>query len=164
MTIMLYCLAFHFPLAFAQEFRYDSHGRRDPFIPSASEFEGVSGELHLEGIVFDPKGDSMAIVNGQTLRVGDTINGTVLKKLGENRAWFEREGESFEVILSQDEEIIQQYLAGKPVNNLLEVADKKMAMCQGSVQTSKQTRSETRPQTRTESRSQSVPSGGPPGF
>ena len=133
-AISIFCfVTFHFPIAFAQEFRYDSHGRRDPFLPPGAGGEsGSSGEVRLEGIVFDPKGGSMPIVNGQMVREGEMVNGLILKRLAENRAFFEREGEELEVVLNEDNELIKQYLEGQKVNELLGDADNKKDMTEGS--------------------------------
>ena len=65
-----------------QPFRYDGHGRRDPFEPlvtSTGELRtprsgNVTGMLHLEGVLWDPQ-QPMAIVNGTVLRVGDEVEG-----------------------------------------------------------------------------------------
>ena len=60
---ILYGASLDFSLAFAEEFRYDSHGKRDPFI-SPSEVLTVGnhqighGELRIEGVIIDPKGGS----------------------------------------------------------------------------------------------------------
>ena len=102
-----------FSLAFAEEFRYDNHGRRDPFIPVTEVSRGTllgSGELRLEGIVIDQAGSSYVLVNGQVLREGEELEGFALKKVEPNRAFFEKEGETFEAILSRDDELLKQYL------------------------------------------------------
>ena len=106
-----------FSLAFAEEFRYDSNGRRDPFISSADAgAQMASGELKLEGIVVDKKGGSYAIVNSQIVRERDSLEGFLLKKVESNRVIFEKEGEDFEIILRQDEDLLKQY-AGTPQEN-----------------------------------------------
>ena len=101
-----------FSLAFAEEFRYDSHGKRDPFV---SPQDGVGGrlgfgELQLEGVVVDPKGDSYAIVNNEIIREGQSLQGFLLKKIESTKVLFEKEGEDFEVLLREDEELLKQYL------------------------------------------------------
>lgn len=132
LVFVLCFLLSHFSIAFAQEFRYDSHGRRDPFLPPGQGGEsGSVGGVRLEGILLDPRGGSLAIVNGQMVREGETVNGLVLKRLGENRAFFEREGEELEVVLNEDNELIKQYLEGKKVNELLSGADNKKDMTEG---------------------------------
>ena len=80
-------------------FLYDSHGRRDPFVPLAgpgvryisSGLEGMdekarqSGgdEFVLSGIVWDPQGGCFAVINGMIGRENDKIENcpiTAIKK------------------------------------------------------------------------------------
>lgn len=59
---------------------YDSKGNRDPFVPLVTK-EGIyigdwrtrdlAEELVLEGIVWDPQGESLAIVSGTVVKEGD---------------------------------------------------------------------------------------------
>ena len=109
------CLAlFDFSLAFAEEFRYDSQGR-DPFISPAQNLSGGEwsrGELKLEGVILDRKGSSFAIVNGQIIQEGQTLQDFQLKKVEENRVFFEKDGESFEIILHRDDELEGESLIG----------------------------------------------------
>ena len=67
---------------YAQEkFVYDDHGKRDPFVPLVSSAgmvvtydEDLSvNDLVLEGIVSDPSGNNMAIVNGKVIKAKDQI-------------------------------------------------------------------------------------------
>ena len=118
--LLILCLILsHFSVAFAQEFRYDSHGQRDPFLPPAQgtvETIKTREEIHLEGIVFDPNQGSVAIVNGQMIKEGDSVAGLLLVKLEENKAVFERDGEAFEIVLNKDNELMKQYLANNETN------------------------------------------------
>jgi len=61
----------------ADEARYDAYGKRDPFATVVSsmgrEAGGLVGiesaeDLSIEGIVYDPKQGSIAIVNGSVIR------------------------------------------------------------------------------------------------
>lgn len=65
----------------AEEIRYDSGGKRDPFIPLVTA-EGIvdakkfnTNDLQIEGIIFDPNGGSMVLVNGEFYKQGDHVNG-----------------------------------------------------------------------------------------
>ena len=112
LTLCAPCAIFlsDFSLAFAVEFRYDSHGKRDPFVsPANAGAQLGSGELRLEGVVVDKKGGSYAIVNSQIVKEGESLQGFLLKKVDSNRVLFEKEGEDFEIILRQDEELLKQY-------------------------------------------------------
>ena len=56
----------------AEEIAYDSGKRRDPFVPvtgeDASSMASSSG-VKLEGIIYDPGAQSMAILNGKAYQV-----------------------------------------------------------------------------------------------
>jgi hypothetical protein len=67
---------------YAQEnFVYDDHGKRDPFVPLVSSSgmvvtydEDLSvNDLVLEGIVADASGNNAAIVNGKVVKAHDQI-------------------------------------------------------------------------------------------
>ena len=61
-------------------FKYDAANRRDPFMPLVTKevriaffYGAVSSieDIRLEGIVYDPGGDSIAIINGLVLKEND---------------------------------------------------------------------------------------------
>ena len=67
-------------------FHYDAEGRRDPFRPLIFDgrMVGVIGEPStpdatdqpvLYGILWDPGGNSIALINDAEAKVGDTVNG-----------------------------------------------------------------------------------------
>src|SRR3989338_7728912 len=92
----------HFSLVFADEFHYDSHGKRDPFLaPGVTSSGSVvgRGEIQLQGIVIDEKNGSYAIVNGEIAKEGELFQGFSVKKITPNKVHFEAEGESFEAVL-----------------------------------------------------------------
>ncbi|MBI4358767.1 MAG: hypothetical protein HY584_05645 [Candidatus Omnitrophica bacterium] len=96
-----------FSLAFAEEFRYDTQGR-DPFLSPMQNLSGGEwsrGELKLEGIILDRKGKSFAIVNGEIVQEGQTLEGFQLTKVEKNRVFLEKDQESFEIILHEDNEL-----------------------------------------------------------
>ena len=74
-------------------FVYDNHGKRDPFAPlvsskgSAIVYDGdiTSADMILEGIVADPKGDNMAIVNGKIVKTTDRIGPYLVENIGNNQ-------------------------------------------------------------------------------
>lgn len=70
------------------EAAYQAHGKRDPFVPlltasgqrihpPGGDEEAAAGvpSVALQGIVYDPKTDSYAILNGRVMRLGETIDG-----------------------------------------------------------------------------------------
>lgn len=80
----------HAPLWAADEsaqesFRYDARGQRDPFRPLIQDgrIVGLTGRSSsvetdqpvLYGILWDPGGNSIALINDTEVKVGDTVNG-----------------------------------------------------------------------------------------
>lgn len=113
-AILLYVYVSDFSLVFGNDFSYDSHGKKDPFMSPASD-QGSNaqffyGELKLEGIVVDNKGQSYAIVNGEVVREGQKFQGFLLKEITAQDATFQRDEEVFKVQLRRDDELIEQYL------------------------------------------------------
>ncbi len=75
--------------AAGERFIYDSKNKRDPFIPLVGKGmrllvpqEAKSIEnIILEGIVFDPEQASLAIINGEIFKEGDSIGGFILSEV-----------------------------------------------------------------------------------
>lgn len=99
---------------FGQEaFKYDPHGKRDPFFPLVDKDGnllpeirpvGSAVELNLEGILWDNKGDSYAIISGTVLRVGDVLGDYKIIKIEPRRVILSRGAEEITVNLSSEEE------------------------------------------------------------
>lgn len=77
-----------------EDFVYDSKGKRDPFISLitrdvrvAAGLEGVQviDDITLEGILWDPKGGSIAVLNGVIMREGQEAGSVKLKKIEEKK-------------------------------------------------------------------------------
>lgn len=113
-VFILNCLLSDFSLVFGNEFRYDSHGKRDPFLSPTIQNIGESqishGELRLEGIVLDKEGQSYAIVNSEIVREGQVFQGFLLQKITAQEVTFQKDEETFKVPLRQDDEMMNQYL------------------------------------------------------
>lgn len=111
-SFIFYILHFTF-LCFAQnEFKYDAKGRRDPFIPLVTsdgrllkleQQEGASGLL-LEGIIYDKRGLSYAIVNGEVVKIGDAVGDYQVLRIEQKRIIFIKEGQTTVVELKKEEE------------------------------------------------------------
>jgi hypothetical protein len=79
------------PPLFAQthpshEFTYDAKGRRDPFVsPETKETRGPkaydTGDFTVEGIIFDPANESLAVINGKVLREMENLGGFRIDKI-----------------------------------------------------------------------------------
>jgi len=68
--------------SFSEEIRYQSGGRRDPFVPiktvaviSSDSAETQDTSMILEGIIFDQKGSSVLVVGGEPYKVGESVSG-----------------------------------------------------------------------------------------
>lgn len=70
------------PLQGQEAFNYDSKRKRDPFLPLVTETGQIidlepketASSLYLEGIIFDKKGESFAIINGDVFRKDEAIS------------------------------------------------------------------------------------------
>lgn len=103
--LLFYFLTF----VFADDFTYNSKGKRDPFIPlvgPGAVYQVKGGEdiasiedISIEGIVYDEKGGSMAIINGMPLKEGAQIGAFIIDKIEPKKVIFDVEGEKHEVAL-----------------------------------------------------------------
>jgi len=112
-ALCLWLLSFSFCFfSYAQEeFVYDAKNKRDPFIPLVTsdgrllkleQQEGTQGLL-LEGIIYDDKGISCAIVNGEVVRVGDEAGGFQVLKIQKDKVVFIKDGQPTEIELKKEE-------------------------------------------------------------
>ena len=109
--VLAFCLLL-FKCCDAQEdFVYDSQGKRNPFIPLITsggkllklDADKSENNLLLEGIIYDQKGISYAIVNGEVIKTGDSILGYQVLKIENNKVLFIKEGEPLEIELEKEE-------------------------------------------------------------
>ena len=94
---------------------YQPKGKRDPFVPfilsdgrhvNLPGEEGAStglGSTVLQGILFDPRGSSAAILNGRVLRENEEWEGIKLLKIENNSVTISRNGETYQMILRKPE-------------------------------------------------------------
>ena len=97
---------------FAQEeFVYDSKGKRNPFVPLVTpdgkllkldDGENSLG-IALEGIIYDEKGVSYAIVNQEVVKVSDMVGEYQVLKIERSRVVFVKDGEPLEIELKKEE-------------------------------------------------------------
>ena len=103
--------SFIFCLAQAEEIRYDTGGRRDPFQPligpNGLRAARVSGKeaLQIQGVVYDPYKGSYAVIGGTIIREGETTEGAKLVKVLPDRVVMLQE--SKEVVIWLREEIVE---------------------------------------------------------
>jgi len=97
--------------AFAQErLVYDDQGKRNPFIPLVTSSGRIinldqesDSELRLDGIIYDGRGLSYAIVNQEVVRIGDWAGNYQVLKIEKNKVTFLKNGEPKEVELKKEE-------------------------------------------------------------
>ena len=70
----------------APEIVYDAGKRRDPFAPltggeDSALMTATSSSVKLEGIIYDPGKQSMAILNGKTYQAGEAVGDAKLVKI-----------------------------------------------------------------------------------
>lgn len=94
----------------AEDYVYKYQGKRDPFMPliTPSGFlvnlePADDKKLNLEGIMFDPKGASMAIINGELMSVGDTMGSAVVSGIEANKVVVIQDNEKIELELRRGE-------------------------------------------------------------
>ena len=112
-SFIIFILLISIDLVYAEvkKFKYDPKGRRDPFIPLVTDAgqllelepaeEGISG-LHLEGIIFDKKELSYAIINSTVVRIGDWVGEYQVYKIEPKKVILLKEGEKFELELKEE--------------------------------------------------------------
>ena len=83
-----------------EEGLYNTHGKRDPFVPLVTTATRVSSglvsvenveELNVEGIVYDPKG-SVVVINGTVLKEGEELGAVKVLKIKPDGALFSVNG------------------------------------------------------------------------
>ena len=97
----------------AADVKYDSGGRRDPFIPVKGEdMAGGAGarmasSFVLEGIIYDPPANPVALVGGQMYKVGDSIGTGKIIEIQKNQVIVEINEET-KVLWIQGEDEVQK--------------------------------------------------------
>lgn len=95
--LLLSVILSSFNLLNADEFIYNSHGKKDPFSPpvkgvgAVTDMELLSG-IRLEGIVWDSK-NPMAMVNDSIVAIGDEIAGAKVVDITKNEVIIEIDGQ-----------------------------------------------------------------------
>jgi len=93
-------------------YTYESKNRRDPFVPliiddirtytSLETIETVD-DLMLEGILWDPDGGSIAILNGAILKRGDKVNNIKILEIAPTKVRLMIYNDEFELNLQEEE-------------------------------------------------------------
>lgn len=105
-------LLFWGAIATAEEkpYTYAYQGKRDPFVPLITPSGYLlnlepqdNSELRLEGIMYDPKGDSVAIINGELVRAGEAIGEAVVSSIEESKVMLIKNNEKMVLELRREE-------------------------------------------------------------
>lgn len=74
-----------------ERFVYNNKGKRDPFLPLVTETGQIlelepkeTTSLNLEGIIFDEKGKSLAVINGVVLEKGEAFDNYLVFEIKED--------------------------------------------------------------------------------
>ena len=88
---------------------YNVRGKRDPFVPLLTingqriyppgTDEGGASSFVLQGIVYEPKGVSYAIINDQIVREQDQIEGMKVLKIGPKSVVILSEGNEVQLVI-----------------------------------------------------------------
>lgn len=77
----------------ALEYKYEAGERRDPFIPLIMSQQRISlgleavetvDDVKFEGVIFDPSGSSIAVLNGEIVKEGEKIHNVEIVKIYDN--------------------------------------------------------------------------------
>lgn len=93
-------------------FKYESANRRDPFcvlvtkegrlLPGAVVLS-ESEDVNLEGIIWDPVGRSIAIINGKLIQEGQALFNLKILKIEKTKVLLEKDGKNIVVNLNKKE-------------------------------------------------------------
>jgi hypothetical protein len=91
----------------ATEVLYDPGKRRDPFVPLDGEENtlttAASSGVKLEGIIYDPGGHSMAILNGKSYQKGEAVGNATVVKILKDHVVISVEGEEKTLWIREEE-------------------------------------------------------------
>ena len=105
LLVPFFCLLFLSSALYADGgFIYDSKGKRNPFIPLVTadgrllklQQNEQGKEVSLTGIIYDKRGVSYAIVNGEVVGVGDRVGEYRVLKIIEKKVIFIKDNQIVE--------------------------------------------------------------------
>ncbi|HAJ57812.1 MAG TPA: hypothetical protein DCL35_08665 [Candidatus Omnitrophica bacterium] len=109
-TLFVFLIAACASSAFSEEYVFKNQGKRDPFVPLITPAGYLvnlepadENKISLEGIMYDPKGDSMAIINGELVRAGDVVGSALVSSIEPNKVVIIQDNEKIEIELRRGE-------------------------------------------------------------
>ncbi|MCM8761381.1 MAG: hypothetical protein NC938_01915 [Candidatus Omnitrophica bacterium] len=100
------------PLGHCENFQYESHGKRDPFVPlvgvdrpAAGRLEEITSvaDIRLEGIATGAGKSMVAILNGEVVKEGDKFGDIEIKKITGRKVSILFGGKPYEMSLTEEE-------------------------------------------------------------
>lgn len=94
------------------QFVYDAKDKRDPFVALVTKEGRIieppvrrqkTDEIHLEGIIYDPKGGSYAVIDGEIWKAGDSVGAATIIRIEPQKIIFLKSDKEFEVELKKEE-------------------------------------------------------------
>ena len=98
--------------AYSADFQYESHGKRDPFVPlvgvdrpAFTRLEDVTSvtDIKLEGIASRSGGSRVAILNGEVVKKGDAFGSILIQDISDRKVIFTFGGKPYEISLYEEE-------------------------------------------------------------
>jgi len=99
--IFFLCAVLVYVPAYADGFLYNDKGKRDPLTPLVTKDGRIlpgaravteTGDIELEGVIWDPQGNSVAIINGKLVRERERILNMQVLKIRKASVILQREG------------------------------------------------------------------------
>jgi len=103
----------HASFAQEQDFQYSDGDKRDPFLPLVDEngryifdeYENYTfNDLNLIGILWDPEGNSSALINDEIVRKGESIYGFLVKEIKKDSVTVAQDGQEYTMWLTVEKE------------------------------------------------------------
>lgn len=97
--------------AICDNFQYDPHGRRDPFVPlmgvekqGFGRVEDISSieDVHLEGVAIGANGKRVAIINGEMLKENSKVGDFEVKKVEKKSVTVSIAGKIYDLVLPEE--------------------------------------------------------------
>ena len=99
------------PFSAADDYKYESHGKRDPFVPlvgidkpAVSKLEDATSiaDIKVEGIVTRSGGKMAAILNGQIVKEGDRFGDIEIRKITKKAVTIVMGGKNYDIMLIEE--------------------------------------------------------------
>lgn len=111
-AILIICSAAAASLCLCENFKYESRGKRDPFVPLlgadkslSTNLENITSleDLKLEGIATGASGKNIAIINGEIVKEKDSFGELRIKKITKNSVTVSISGIEYNLNIQEEE-------------------------------------------------------------